>query len=143
MYRKNCQAVFLPDSLKARERVEGDAIRFHQYSFVLADAVLHFTDARMMGASGRSIRRRLALIASSLLLVETPANGRLGEALETKLRVLAQPTLCDGGPSLHSYIQGVKQRVIDIEDCSLANLVDCIVDAFDHIASRFVFNPLD
>ena len=100
--------MFLPDGVKAGECVEVEAFSLHQQIFVLVDAVLHFSDARMMGASGRPIRRNRALIASSLLLVETPADGRLGEALKTKLRVLAKPALCDGGPFLHSDIQGVE-----------------------------------
>ena len=101
VYRKHSQAVLLSDDLEALECVEVDSIAFLQQLFVMLDAVLHFTDARVVGARRRSIRRRLVHVASRLLLVETPTDGRLGEALETELRVLAQPALCDGGPPLH------------------------------------------
>ena len=94
--------MLLSDDFEALECVEVNAVTFLQQLFVMLDAVLHFTDARVVGARGRFIRRRLVDVASRLLLVETPTNGRLSEALETELRVLAQPALCDGGPPLHS-----------------------------------------
>ena len=55
VYRKHCQTVLLADDLKALECAEVDAFTVLQQLFVHLDAVLHFTDARVVGACRGSI----------------------------------------------------------------------------------------
>ena len=75
-----------------------------------------------------------------LLLIQTFTDRRFSKTFHSKLRKLVQPSLCDGGSTLHRQIERVKERIVNIKNGSLSNLVNCIVYSLDHILLLRLFN---
>ena len=72
------------------------------------------------------------------LRVQTFSDWRFSEALHSKRRKFIQPPLCDRWPPLHGKIERVEQRVINVKDGTLSNLVNCIIDPLNHVLMRVI-----